>query len=556
MHLFATLLDPVSVPHTVMVICLVASLGLGLGHFKIFGVNIGIAGVLFTGLLFGHFGVTIDEHVLEFVREFGLILFVYAIGLQVGPGFFSSIRKGGLPLNLMAASVVLLGVGMTLIAHFVGKIPIESAVGVLSGATTNTPSLGAAQQALRDIVGPTSDLVKLPGLGYAVAYPFGVIGIILAMLSIKALFRIHPEKELDLFSSHTKAQAPKLHSVNLEVTNGTLAGLPIGRVPGFPTAAVVISRIMHNGDVAVAHPTTHLAVGDIVLAVGPKEKLDELEVILGKKSETDLREVDSNISTQRVTVTRKSVLGKTLNDLALPRRFGVTVTRLSRMGLEFAAHPELSLKFGDTLLMVGEPEAIKEAATDVGNSPKDLNDPQIIPLLVGITVGVIFGSLPLALPGLPAPVRLGLAGGPLIIAIVLSRIGQSGPLVWHTPVSANLMIRELGISLFLTCVGLKSGGKFVATLMSGDGVAWVLWGAAITLIPLLIVGFVARYFIKTNYTALCGVLAGAMTDPPALAFANTYLGSELPALSYATVYPLTMLMRVLSTQALVLLLMR
>lgn len=554
MHLFATLLDPVSVPHTVMVICLVASLGLALGHFKIFGVNIGIAGVLFTGLLFGHFGVTIDEHVLEFVREFGLILFVYAIGLQVGPGFFSSIRKGGLPLNLMAASVVLLGVGMTLVAHFVGQIPIESAVGVLSGATTNTPSLGAAQQALRDVVGPTSDLVKLPGLGYAVAYPFGVIGIIIAMLTIKGVFRILPEKELEQFSSHTKV--PKLHSVNLEVTNPTLEGLPIGRVPGFPESAVVISRFMRKGEVTVAHPTTTLAVGDVVLAVGPKDKLEALEGILGKKASIDLRDVESNITTKNLAVTRKHVLGKTIGELALQNRFGVTVTRLSRMGLEFAAHPDLSLKFGDTLLVVGEPEAIKEASSELGNSPKDLNDPQIIPLLMGITVGVIFGSLPLAIPGLPAPVRLGLAGGPLIIAIILARIGQWGPLVWHTPVSANLMIRELGISLFLTCVGLKSGGKFVATLMSGDGVAWILWGAAITLIPLLIVGFVARSILKTNYTALCGVLAGAMTDPPALAFANTYLGSELPALSYATVYPLTMLLRVLSTQALVLLFMR
>jgi putative transport protein len=556
MNLFATLLDPASVPHTVMVICMVASLGLALGHIKIFGVPVGIAGVLFVGLLFGHFGVTIDEHVLEFVREFGLILFVYAIGLQVGPGFFSSIRKGGLPLNVMAASVVLLGVGVTLIAHFVGKVPIESAVGVLSGATTNTPSLGAAQQAIRDIAGPASDAVKVPGLGYAVAYPFGVIGIIVAMLSIKAMFRINPEKELEVFSSLSKDHAPPLHSVNLEVTNREIVGLPIGRVSGFPRAAVVISRIMHNGEVSVAHPTTVVAVGDVFLAVGPKERLDALEKIVGKKSEVDLREVESNISSQRVSVTRTAVLGKTLGDLALPHRFGVTVTRLSRMGLEFAAHPDLSLKFGDSLLVVGSPDAIKEASTVLGNSPKDLNDPHIIPLLVGITVGVIFGSLPVALPGLPAPVRLGLAGGPLIIAIVLSRIGQSGPLVWHTPVSANLMIRELGISLFLTCVGLRSGGKFVATLMSGDGVTWVLWGAAITLIPLLIVGFTARSLFKTNFTALCGVLSGAMTDPPALAFANTYLSSELPALSYATVYPLTMLLRVLSTQALVLLFMR
>lgn len=556
MQLFATLLDPASVPHTLMVLCLVASLGLALGHLKIFGVHVGIAGVLFTGLLFGHFGITIDEHVLEFVREFGLILFVYAIGLQVGPGFFSSIRKGGLSLNLMATSVVVLGVGMTLLAHVVGKVPVESAVGILSGATTNTPSLGAAQQALRDVVGPTSDLVKLPGLGYAVAYPFGVIGIILGMLALQGVFRIRPEKELEIFTALAKTNAPTLSVRNIEVTNSDVLGLPIGEIPGFPTHAVVISRIMRDGKVRVAGANSTLSVGDIVLVIGPKEKLAVLEKILGKKSTIDLREVDSDITTQRVIVTRKSILGKTIRELGLPRLFSVIITRLSRMNMELAAHPDLTLKFGDTLLLVGEPNAIKEAAKHLGNSPKDLDNPQIIPLLVGIAVGVLFGSLPLALPGLPAPVRLGLAGGPLIIAIVLARVGQWRSLVWHMPVSANLMIRELGISLFLTCVGLKSGGKFVSTLMSGDGVTWVLWGAAITLVPLLVVGFVARYFFKMNYTSLCGVLAGSMTDPPALAFANTHLGSEMPALSYATVYPLTMLLRVLSTQALVLFLMR
>lgn len=556
MSLFATLLDPVSVPHSLMVLCLVASLGLGLGQVKIAGVHVGIAGVLFVGLLFGHFGVTIDEHVLEFVREFGLILFVYAIGLQVGPGFFSSLRKGGLPLNLMAASVVILGVGITLLAHFVGKVPLESAVGILTGATTNTPSLGAAQQALRDVVGPTSELVKLPGLGYAVAYPFGVIGIILGMLILQWVFRIRPEKELEIFSSLAKTQAPQLLAVNLEVTNSDVAGLPIGEIPGFPAQAVVLSRLMRNGKVSVAQASSTLQVGDIALAIGSKEKLDVLEKILGKKSAVDLREVDSDISAQRVIVTRKKILGKTIRELALPRLFKVIITRLSRMGMEFAAHPDLTLKFGDTLLLVGEPNAIKEAAKHLGNSPKDLENPQIIPLLVGIAVGVLFGSLPLAIPGLPAPVRLGLAGGPLIIAIVLSRLGQWRSLVWHMPVSANLMIRELGISLFLTCVGLKSGSKFVSTLISGDGVTWVLWGAAITLVPILLVGYAARSFFKMNYTSLCGVLAGAMTDPPALAFANTHLGSEMPALSYATVYPLTMLLRVLSTQALVLLFMR
>jgi putative transport protein len=344
--------------------------------------------------------------------------------------------------------------------------------------------------------------------------------------------------------------------VNLEVTNPNVAGLTIGRMPGAPNSSVVVSRIMRAGQVTVARAETVLSLGDVLLAVGPKEKVEELEKILGRKAAIDLREVESEISSKRVIVTKKTVLGMSIDELAFPRRFGVKITRLSRMDLEFAASPTLQLKFGDSVLVVGPPEAIQEAARELGNSPKQLNDPQIIPLLVGIALGVLVGSLPLKIPGLPAPVRLGLAGGPLIVAIVLARIGQWKSLVWHMPISANFMIRELGISLFLTCVGLKSGGKFVQTLMTGDGVTWVLWGAAITLIPLLIVAFVGRFFLKTNFTALCGLLAGAMTDPPALAFANTFLGSELPALSYATVYPLTMLLRVLSTQTLVLLLMR
>lgn len=556
MHLFATLIDPESVPHAVLVITLVAGIGLTLGHLKAFGVSLGIAGVLFVGLAFGHFGITINEHVLEFIREFGLILFVYAIGLQVGPGFFASFRKEGLPLNLMAATVVFLGVGITCLAHFWGGLDLPAAVGVLSGATTNTPSLGATQQALRDVFGPNSEVVKMPGLGYAVAYPFGVVGIILTMLTIRGVFRIKPEQELETFVRERKKATPALHTVNLEVTNANLAGIPIGRMPGAPHRSVVISRILHDGEVRVAHPDTTLTVGDVILAVGPKDKLDELRAVVGQRSELDLKTIESDITSQRVIVTRKSVLGMSLEDLAFPQRFGVQITRLSRMEMEFPARPDLRLKFGDAVLLVGEPEAIKEAIVELGNSAKHLNDPQIVPLLVGIALGVFIGSLPLKIPGLPAPVRLGLAGGPLVTAILLARVGQWRSLVWHMPISANFMIRELGISLFLTCVGLKSGGKFVATVMSGDGVAWILWGAAITVVPILLVGLVARAVYKTNFTALCGLLAGSMTDPPALAFANAVMGSEAPALSYASVYPLTMLLRVLSTQTLILLLMR
>lgn len=556
MDFLSPLINPDAVPHAVFVIALVAGLGLALGHLKAYGVSLGIAGVLFVGLAFGHFGVTLNEHVLEFVREFGLILFVYAIGIQVGPGFFASFRKEGLPLNLLAGSVVLLGVGIAVLAHYWGGLDLPAAVGVLTGATTNTPSLGAAQQALRDVVGAESELLKLPGLGYAVAYPFGVIGIILTMLTLRGVFKIKIDKELEAFVREKRKDAPTLHTVHLEVTNPNLAGISIGRMPGSPEKSVVISRLLHDGKIVVAQPHMTLAVGDVLLAVGPKEKLEELRIIVGRESNLNLKTLDTSITSKRVIVTQKSFLGATIGELAFPERFGVQITRLSRMEMEFAAHPDLRLKFGDAVLLVGAPEAISLATKELGNSAKQLNDPHIVPLLVGIALGVFVGVLPLKIPGLPAPVRLGLAGGPLVVSILLARVGQWGALVWHMPISANFMIRELGISLFLACVGLKSGGKFVATVMSGDGLSWILWGAAITAVPILVVGFVARGIYKMNFTALCGLLAGAMTDPPALAFANSTMGSEAPALSYASVYPLTMLLRVLSTQTIILLLMR
>jgi len=555
MNLFATIIDPESVAHAVFILATVSALGLFIGHYKIKGVSLGIAGVLFSGLLFGHFGITLNDHVLEFVREFGLILFVYAIGLQVGPGFFSSLKKAGLPLNIMAVSIVLLGVGVAMTAHFFGGLSVPTVVGLLSGATTNTPSLGAAQQALRDVVGVESGLVKLPGLGYAVAYPFGVMGIILVMLLVKIIFRVQPEKELEEFTQTEKQNSPTLHEITLEVTNPNLTGVPIGKIPGAPLTALVISRVMHNGRVRVATPEFVLSLGDVLLAVGTQEKCEELRIIVGKVSGHDLKRKDSGLVISRAIATHKDVLGRTIKDLDFTHRYGVTVTRVTRMGLEFSAATDFPLQLGDTILLIGEPEGLLKATQELGNSAKKLDDPHLIAMLVGIALGVTVGVVPLTIPGLPAPVRLGLAGGPLIVAILLARLGRCGSLVFSMPTSANAMIREMGISLFLACVGVRSGGQFMETLTSGNGVPWLLWGAAITLIPLLIVGFAGRLIYKTNYTALCGVLAGAMTDPPALAFANSAVGSEAPGLAYATVYPITMLLRVLSTQAIVLFLL-
>lgn len=551
-----TAFAPGSVSHALLILTATAALGLSLGHIKIRGVGLGIAGVLFSGLILGHLGVAVNEPVLDFSRDFGLILFVYAIGVQVGPGFFSSLKKEGLPLNLLAVSVVLGGVLLALAAHRWGGVEGPAAVGLLTGATTNTPSLGAAQQALRETLGPLSEAPKIPGLGYAVAYPFGVLGILLVFGLLRLIFRIRVDRELAEFSQKKAQNAPALHTLNLEVTNPNLAGLPLGRMPGTAQNTVVVSRILHDGTVSVARPETTLAVGDVILAVGSREKLEDLRLIVGRESPLDLRDLPSALTTRRVLVTRKDVLGKTIEELGFPHRLGVSLTRLARMDIEFAAAPTLTLKFGDTVLLVGEASALQQAASELGNSPKQLNDPQILPLLVGIALGILVGSLPLSFPGLPAPLRLGLAGGPLVVAIVLARLGRVGRLVWHMPISANFMLRELGIALFLSCVGLKSGGHFLETFLSGPGMTWMMWGAAITFFPLLVVGVVGRSVLKLNYTTLCGLLAGSMTGPPALAFANAQLGSEAPALAYATVYPLTMLLRVLSAQALALWLSR
>ncbi len=526
--------------------------------FKIKGVGLGIAGVLFTGLLFGHFGFHIEKEVMEFVREFGLILFVYTIGMQVGPGFVASLRKQGLPLNIMAATVVLLGAIITVAIVYLAGIDMSVAVGLFSGGTTNTPALGAAQQALKNLTQFTPEqleqLAKNPGLGYAVAYPFGIMGIILTMGLIKGIFRVQPATEAAEFTKQMQSNTPKLSNLNLVVTNANLDGLPIEKIPGLANSGVVLSRILKGNEMDVATPDTVLHLGDIVHAVGPHARLKEIQLIIGKVSDVDLKSMPSHVTTRRVVVTKKSVLGKSIEELDLDA-YGIAVTRVSRAEIEFTPTPSIRLQFADTLLLVGEEEAIVKAAKELGNSPKQLNHPQIVPIFVGIALGVLVGSIPFHFPNMPAAVKLGLAGGPLLVAILLSRIGRIGPLIYYMPLSANFMLRELGITLFLACVGLKAGDQFVKTLTQGDGVMWMAMAALITLIPILLVGLAARIFYKLNYTSICGVLAGSMTDPPALAFANAMTGSDAPSISYATVYPLTMLLRVLAAQLLVLLFM-
>lgn len=562
----ADLLSHTSAAQTVLLVSVVAALGLAIGSVKVRDVGLGVAGVLFAGLLVGHVlgdaGIELDPHVMEFVREFGLILFVYAIGMQVGPGFFGSLRRDGLPLNLMAAGTVLLGVVVTVCIAKFGGVEAPAAVGLYSGAVTNTPSLAAAQQALKDVPELGPEVARLPGMAYAVAYPFGIMGIILTMLLARAVFRVDVNKELAQFEAAASAGRPQVASVNLEVTNPNLEGVPLSRVPVVSAAlaagggGVVVSRVSHGGEVTTAGPGTILHVGDALHAVGEPAKLEELKLVVGREASVDVKALPTDIASRRVIVSNREPLGKTLGELELFERFGVTVTRVNRAGVELPARPGLKLQYADNLVVVGGGSGLDRLAKELGDSQKQLQHPHMVPIFVGIAIGVFIGSWPVLLPGMPGAVKLGLAGGPLLVAILLSRLHNVGPLVFYLPLSANTMLKELGIILFLSAVGLRSGAGFLETVLQGDGLYWMALGVAITLLPLLVVAAIARLFLRTNYLSLCGLLAGSMTDPPALAFAQTIAGGSAPAVSYATVYPLVMILRVLSGQLMIMFLMR
>lgn len=551
MNFLLELLTVDSVAHAIFILALVVALGLIVGKVRIFGIQIGLIGVLFAGLIFGHYKITIHPQVLDFIREFGLVLFVYTIGIQVGPGFMASLRREGLKLNLMAAAVVVLGVLMTVLISSFGHINMEVAVGMLSGATTNTPSLAAAQQTLKDIGETSGEVLKLPGIGYAISYPFGVIGTILSIVLIRVIFKINPKKEAEAHvKSYEGAQTPS--TLNIEIQNHNLNGLAIKNIPTLEESGIVISRLLQGNVLQVPLPETKLQIGDVILAVGPKNKLEEFLIVVGRESKIDLRMMRSNIVTKDVVVTKKNVIGQTIEELYLLKRYGVTITRVIRTEIEFTASADVVLQFGDVLRVVGEEEDIKQAAVELGNSPKELDHPNIIPIFVGIILGVIVGSWPIHFPGAHAPIKLGLAGGPLVVAILLSYLGRLGPFIWYMPKTSNLMLREVGIALFLSCVGLRSGDQFLQTLFEGQGFVWMGYAILITMIPLIIVGFIARMNSKLNFMSICGLLAGSMTDPPALAFANSIVTSNAPSISYATVYPLVMLMRVISAQILIL----
>jgi putative transport protein len=553
MSWFMDMASRTPVAYAVLVLASVAVLGLALGQIEVRGIRLGVAGVLFAGILFGHFHLILPTETLGFVRDFGLILFVYTIGIQVGPGFLTSLRKQGLPLNLLAAGVVFAGGALAMLGSWLLGIDMVAAVGIFSGATTNTPSLGAAQEALKQMPHITADRAALPSLGYAVAYPFGIIGIILAMIVIRAVLRINPHQEVKAFEKEQKAEEEPLVRMNVRVCNSNLDGLKLNDIPSKDSLAVIVSRVKRAGEAEVAVASTETVVheGDVLLAVGTPSHLRDFQLIVGQESPEDLMEVPGPVTFERFNVTRRDVLGKTISELNLTEHYGVTVTRVQRAEIEMTAVPDLRLQFGDRLQVVGKEADVAKVSAALGNSVKELNRTSFIAMFLGIGVGVLLGIYPFSVPGLPMPVRLGLAGGPLLAAIVLSRIGRIGRLLWYMPPSATLMMREFGITLFLACAGLTAGEHFFSLLFSGQGSLWMALGAVITLAPLLIAAFIGRLLMKQNFINICGLLAGSMTDPPALAFANSINRSDAPSVAYATVYPLTMLLRILMAQILI-----
>jgi putative transport protein len=542
-----------TVAHTILIYSLIIVVGVFLGKIKLFGISLGITFVLFAGLAAGHFGLSANHLVIEFVKDFGLILFVFSIGLQVGPGFFSSFRKGGLSLNLMALIIVLLGGLTTILLHFITGMSMPMLVGVMSGAVTNTPGLGAAQQALSQITGISPGAV-IPeiGLGYAVAYPFGVLGIILTMFAIRKIIGIDVQKELTLFNQDVYPAEAIPEKISILVTNPQIFKKTIFEISNMIRQEIVISRILHNGELLLASSDTVINENDIVLVVTQKGFIPDVVRLIGTQSEMDLSARSGKLVSRRVMVTNREVFARDLGSLKLRTRYNINITRVYRSGIELVASPHLKLQMGDKLTVVGDEKSMEKVIAQLGNSIKRLNEPNIIPIFIGILLGVVLGSIPIHIPGIVNPIRLGLAGGPLIVAILLSKYGYKFSLVSYTTPSANLMLREIGIVLFLASVGIVAGEKFIPTLLSGDGFVWMGYGAIITLLPILIIGFYSRKYLRKNYLEICGLLAGSMTDPPALAYANSIAQSEAPAVAYATVYPLVMFLRIFIAQLLVL----
>lgn len=542
-----------SIAHTAFLYALVIAAGVLLGRVKIFGVSLGVTFVLFVGILMGHFGLAIDAPILNFMKEFGLILFVFSIGMQVGPGFFSSFKHEGIRLNFLAIAIIALNIIVTLAIYFLdGSIEMPMLVGILSGAVTNTPGLGAAEQALSQLYqdGIISEVPKI-ALGYAVAYPLGVIGIILAMILVRLVFRVKYADETAMIEKENADSLLIPHVVTYKVENKLIVGRTLSDLGVMINRNFVVSRIKRNDEIIIPSSDVVIEHNDLLLTVLSEPDEEALSAFIGPKIEMDWKAIPAPVVSRRILVSKEEFNGRKIGSLRLRMGYRLNVTRVNRAGVDLLASPNLSLQVGDRLTVVGKIEDIERLAERLGNSMQRLNQPNIFTIFIGILIGIVFGSIPFAIPGMPVPLKLGLAGGPLIVAILIGRYGYKMGLTTYTSTSANLMLREVGICMFLASVGIGAGSEFVATVKSG-GLMWILWGFLITFIPLLIVGLFGRGYYKLNYYTLSGLMAGSYTDPPALAYSNKVANNDAPAVAYSTVYPLSMFLRVLTAQILVL----
>ncbi len=543
------------IAHTVLVLSMVIAVGIMLSKIKIAGISIGVTWILFVGILAGHFGMSVDHNTLHFIKEFGLILFVFSIGLQVGPAFFSSFKEGGIKMVGCAASVVALGALTTYIIHLVTGTPMTTMVGVMSGAVTNTPGLGAAQQAYADATGVNDPTIAL---GYAVAYPLGVIGVILSLIAIRFITRVNFDEENKALEA-MRAEQTNVIRLSVEFTNGTLEGHTIAHLRDLINRSFVISRIMHSdGTITIADGTSKLKVGEKLRVICSPEDSEAVVAFFGQQIEMTKEEWGASPESQkqlvsrRIIITKPEINGKKFSDLRLRTRYGINITRVNRAGIDLIPYQGMELQIGDRVMVVGDEKAIEQVATVLGNSTKKLREPHLLTIFLGIALGVLFGSIPLM--NIPQPVKLGLAGGPLIVAILISRFGPHFHLVTYTTMSANLMLREVGLAMFLAGVGIGAGDGFVEAIVGG-GYRWIGYGFIITVLPMMVVGLFARLKLKMNYYTLMGLLAGSCTNPPALGYANATSGNDMPALGYATVYPVVMFLRVLTAQMLILMVM-
>lgn len=549
------LTNPNSIAHIVALYAFVIAAGVLLGKIKFFGISLGVTFVLFVGILAGHFGFTGNPAILSFVQDFGLILFVFCIGLQVGPSFFSSFKRGGITLNLLAVGIVFLNIAVALILYFAlqGRVDIPMMVGILCGAVTNTPGLGAANEALQQLHYQGPEIA----MGYACAYPLGVMGIILSMILIRYICRVDVKRDSDEIQKEEEANPHmKPYTISLKVQNEALSGKTLSQVQNFLARDFVCTRIIQDGHMITPNANTVLRLGDRMFVVCAEDDSEAIMAFIGPKIEQDwdvTNQQDKPMVSRRILVTQPNINGKTLGELHFSSMYGVNVTRVNRSGMDLFAARQLRLQVGDRVMVVGPQDAIERVANLLGNQLRRLDHPNIVTIFVGILCGILFGSLPIAIPGMPTPVKLGLAGGPLIISILIGRFGHKVKLVTYTTMSANLMLREVGLVLFLASVGIKAGENFVQMVVEGDGVLYVGIGFLITFIPLIITGIVARWHHRVNYFTLMGLIAGSNTDPPALAYANQIAGNDAPAVGYSTVYPLSMFLRILTAQLLVLL---